>query len=214
MEKSILRLSKVEHDEVIRLAQDGDRDAFGALYEIHKLRVYRICFKIVRDPTKTEDLVQDVFLHLLEHLKSFRGESQFTTWLHRVAINFVLMRLHGKKNKATVSLDSLIETPEGSMPQQIACVDTHQVGAIDRISLDKAMLELPFGYHNVFYLHDIEQYEHHEIAKILDCSVGNSKSQLHRARALLRKKLTRQPDKLSTLLEDFDKYASDAPEER
>jgi len=133
--------------------------------------------------SEAEDLAQDVFLQLYRKIKSFRGESAFTTWLHRLTVNQVLM--HFRKR----SVRSELTTEDGEMPDS-AELGTDQPSAmpiIDRIALEAAIDELPPGYRSVFVLHDVQGYEHEEIAKILGCNVGTSKSQLHKARMKLRR---------------------------
>ena len=133
--------------------------------------------------SEAEDLAQDVFLQLHRKIKSFRGESAFTTWLHRLTVNQVLM--HFRKR----SVRSELTTEDGEMPEtaEVGFEQPNALPIIDRIALETAISELPPGYRNVFVLHDVEGYEHEEIAKILGCNVGTSKSQLHKARMKLRR---------------------------
>jgi RNA polymerase sigma-70 factor (ECF subfamily) len=134
---------------------------------------------------EAEDLTQEAFLQLFRKISTFRGESAFSTWLHRLAVNVVLMHLR-RKGVQQVSLDELDTTQDEPVKRDYGDDDRRLVGSIDRISLSRAIADLPPGYRAVFVLHDIEGYEHNEIAEIMNCSVGNSKSQLHKARLKLR----------------------------
>jgi RNA polymerase sigma-70 factor (ECF subfamily) len=142
---------------------------------------------------EAEDLTQEVFLQLHRKIATFRGDSAFSTWLHRLAINVVLMRLR-KKGLTLISLDEAMEpVPEEGPGRSFGAPDLTQTGAIDRLALEHAITGLPAGYRLIFVLHDIEGYEHNEIASMLDCSIGNSKSQLHKARLKLREALRSYP---------------------
>lgn len=172
--------------EAIARAKNGDAPAFAQLYDIHKRRVYSLCLRMTSNPTEAEDLTQEVFMQLFRKLHTFRGESAFSTWLHRLAVNAVLMHLR-KKGIAAVSLEETTETEEGETPKkEVGGEDNLLVGSLDRVNLERAIERLPPGYRTVFVLHDVEGYEHNEIAQIMGCSVGNSKSQLHKARMKLR----------------------------
>jgi RNA polymerase sigma-70 factor (ECF subfamily) len=142
------------------------------------------------NPTEAEDLTQEAFLQLFRKIHSFRGESRFSTWLHRLTVNIVLMRLR-KKRHPEVSLDATTEPgEEDSRPLiELGGPDLRLSGMLDHVNLSKAVEQLPDGYKAMFILHDVEGYEHNEIAEILGCSVGNSKSQLFKARVQLRKLL-------------------------
>ena len=172
--------------EAIERAKGGDAPAFAQLYSLHKRRVYSLCLRMTSNPTEAEDLTQEVFMQLLRKLHTFRGESAFSTWLHRLAVNAVLMHLR-KKGISAVSLEETTETEEGETPKkEVGGEDNLLAGSIDRVNLERAIERLPPGYRTVFVLHDVEGYEHNEIAEIMGCSVGNSKSQLHKARMKLR----------------------------
>ena len=136
-------------------------------------------------PTDAEDLAQEAFLQVFRKISTFRGESAFSTWLHRLVVNVVLMQLR-KKGLQQVSLDEMDTSQEEPVRRDYGDEDQRLMGSVDRISLGNAISELPPGYRAVFVLHDIEGYEHNEIAEFLNCSVGNSKSQLHKARLKLR----------------------------
>ena len=176
--------------QLIARAQGGDEAAFAALYEAHKRRVYSLCLRMVSDPTEAEDLSQEAFLQVFRKLSTFRGESAFSTWLHRLVVNVVLMHLR-KKGLQQVSLDDVDSSQEEPVKREYGDDDRRLMGSVDRINLDRAIAELPPGYRAVFVLHDVEGYEHNEIAQIMSYSVGNSKSQLHKARLKLREWLRR-----------------------
>jgi RNA polymerase sigma-70 factor (ECF subfamily) len=169
-------------------AGEGDMQAFEELYQRHNRRVYSLCLRMTQNVSEAEDLAQEVFIQLFRKIGSFRGESAFTTWLHRLTVNQVLMHFR----KRSVKLEQTTE--EGETPIQIVrgTEDPNHMPVVDRIALDKAIAQLPPGYRTVFVLHDVEGHEHEEVARILGCSVGTSKSQLHKARMKLRKLLKQQ----------------------
>jgi RNA polymerase sigma-70 factor (ECF subfamily) len=186
LRKKSLLFAGMTEAEVIVKAQAGDISCFEALYTRHKRRIFSLCLRMTGDHGKAEDFTQEAFLQLYRKIASFRGESAFSTWLHRLSVNIVLMHFR-KKGIAEVSLEQTLEPQqEDSPPKDIGMRDNTLHGSIDRIALERAIGELPPGYRVVFVLHDIEGYEHNEIAEILCCSIGNSKSQLHKARMKLR----------------------------
>jgi RNA polymerase sigma-70 factor, ECF subfamily len=176
--------------EAIRRAQAGDPAAFEFLYQLHSRRVYALCLRMVSNPADAEDLTQEAFLQLFRKIGTFRGESAFSTWLHRMTVNVVLMRLR-KKSLPTDSLEETLEPDaENAGPKRdVGAPDLRLSGAVDRVNLERSIDRLPPGYRTVFVLHDVQGYEHNEIADIMGCSVGNSKSQLHKARTRLRELL-------------------------
>ena len=176
--------------EAIRLAQAGDAAAFEHLYQLHSRRVYALCLRMVGNPSDAEDLMQEAFLQLFRKIGTFRGESAFSTWLHRMTVNVVLMRLR-KKTLPAASLEETTEPDEetGGPRKDIGAPDLRLSGAVDRVNLERSIEKLPPGYRTVFVLHDVQGFEHNEIAGIMGCSVGNSKSQLHKARTRLRELL-------------------------
>jgi RNA polymerase sigma-70 factor (ECF subfamily) len=181
----VLSSNPVEADVLAR-AQAGDHQAFAQLYSLHKRRIYSLCLRMVGNIAEAEDLTQEAFLQLHRKIGTFRGDSAFSTWLHRLAINVVLMQLR-KKGLQVISLDEAMEpTVEERPGRSFGAPDLMLSGAIDRMALQRAIDDLPAGYRLIFVLHDIEGYEHNEIASMLDCSIGNSKSQLHKARLKLR----------------------------
>jgi RNA polymerase sigma-70 factor, ECF subfamily len=172
--------------EAIERAKAGDAVAFEALYAMHKRRVYSLCLRMVSNTAEAEDLAQEAFLQLFRKIATFRGESAFSTWLHRLSVNVVLMHLR-KKGLNEVSLDELMEPQQEDGPKKdVGAKDNVLAGSIDRVNLERCIESLPPGYRIIFVLHDIEGYEHNEIAEMMGCSIGNSKSQLHKARMKLR----------------------------
>jgi RNA polymerase sigma-70 factor (ECF subfamily) len=174
--------------QLIARAQRGDEEAFAALFEAHKRRVYSLCLRMTGNTAEAEDLTQEAFLQLYRKISTFRGESAFSTWLHRLAVNVVLMHLR-KKGLQQISLDEADTSQDEPVKRDYGSDDRRLTGSVDRIGLQKAIADLPPGYRAVFVLHDVEGYEHNEIAEIMKCSVGNSKSQLHKARMKLRERL-------------------------
>jgi RNA polymerase sigma-70 factor (ECF subfamily) len=175
--------------EAIERAKNGDARCFETLYRFHKRRVYSVCLRMVSNLSEAEDLAQEAFIQLHRKIATFRGESAFSTWLHRLSVNVVLRHLR-RRGLPEVSLDEVVDPQQEDGPRrEIATRDGVLAGAIDRIDLERAMESLAPGYRVVFVLHDIQGYEHNEIAEILGCSIGNSKSQLHKARTTLRELL-------------------------
>jgi len=176
--------------EAIRLAQQGNAGAFERIYRLHSRRVYALCLRMVGNTAEAEDLTQDAFLQLFRKIATFRGESAFSTWLHRLAVNVVLMKLR-KKTLSETPLDETNDPDdENSGPRrELGAPDLLLSGSIDRVHLQRAIDQLPPGYKQVFVLHDIQGFEHNEIAGLMNCSIGNSKSQLHKARMRLRELL-------------------------
>ena len=178
----------VADNTLARAAGKGDMVAFEELYKRHNRRVYSVCLRMTQNVAEAEDLAQEAFIQLFRKIGSFRGESAFTTWLHRLTVNQVLMHFR----KRSVKLERTTE--EGETPVQIVrgTEDPNRMPVLDRISLDNALKHLPPGYLSVFVLHDVEGHQHEEIAKLLGVAVGTSKSQLHKARMKLRRLLTKE----------------------
>ena len=170
----------------VALAASGDRIAFERLYRAHVNRVFSICTRMCGSRTRGEELTQDVFVRAWEKLPQFRGDAQFSTWIHRVAVNIALT---DRKNEAK-SRQRMVEddSETGETPLQRASVSP---GYGDRMDITAAMEKLPRGARQIFVLHDIEGYKHEEIAEMCGITAGGSKAQLHRARLLLREALTR-----------------------
>jgi RNA polymerase sigma-70 factor, ECF subfamily len=171
---------------LVQRAQNGDEQAFATLFHLHKKRVYSVCLQMTKDVADAEDLTQEAFLQVFRSVNSFRGDSAFSTWLYRVAVNTVLMKLRSRKTPPLVSLDEPASPDSPSLKRDIGKSDPCLSGTVDRIALRRAMEELSEGCRQIFDLHEVEGYQHHEIAEMLDCSVGNSKSQLHKAKMKMR----------------------------
>ena len=170
---------------LVQRAQLGDEQAFATLYQLHNKRVYSVCLRMTKDVAEAEDLTQEAFIQVFRNLNSFRGGSAFSTWLYRVAVNTVLMKLR-RKFPTVVSLDEPLSRDSPSLKREVGKQDPSLSGVIDRIALRRALEELPGGCRQIFDLHEVEGYQHHEIAEQLQCSIGNSKSQLHKAKMKMR----------------------------
>jgi RNA polymerase sigma-70 factor, ECF subfamily len=174
-----------------RLAQRvaaGDMLAFEEFYERYHRRVYALCLRMTGNTAEAEDLTQEVFIHVYRKIGSFRGDSSLMTWLHRVTVNRTLMHFR----KSAVRRERTTEdgaTPEP--PARPAAFPGH-APAVDRLVIEKALTQLAPGYRAVFVLHDVEGYEHSEIARTLGISTGTSKSQLHKARLRLRQLISQE----------------------
>jgi RNA polymerase sigma-70 factor, ECF subfamily len=178
----------ISEAEAIERAKQGDAEAFEVLYSLHKRRVYSLCLRMTANTAAAEDLTQEAFLQLFRKIATFRGESAFSTWLHRMAVNVVLMQLR-KKGLPVVPLEDTVDTEEETPRKELGALDPALAGSLDRLQLQRAVEGLPPGYRMIFLLHDVEGYEHNEIAGMVGCSIGNSKSQLHKARMKLRELL-------------------------
>ncbi|HEY5883594.1 MAG TPA: sigma-70 family RNA polymerase sigma factor [Pyrinomonadaceae bacterium] len=165
-----------------QLAACGAMTAIGFLYERHRKLVYTVCRNMTRSPEQAEDLTQEVFIHLVRKIGLFRGESQFTTWLHRLTVNLVLMHFRRMARRREYFVTENYE----KLPCFFNQRQTEPAHVVDRIALDSAVGQLPPGCKSVFLLYDVEGHAHDEIARQLGCSVGNSKAQLHKARKKLR----------------------------
>jgi RNA polymerase sigma-70 factor, ECF subfamily len=169
-------------DPDIQLAADGDPEAFEKVYRCYHRRVYSLCLRMTRNASQAEDLAQDVFIQLLRKIDSFRGESLFATWLYRLTVNQVLMHFRKPAVKTERTAADSIDFDQRAHLRQ----NPGKMSVLDRISLQEAIDELPPGYRKVFILHDVEGYAHDEIGQMLGCTIGASKSQLHRARQKLQ----------------------------
>lgn len=170
-------------ENIIEFAQNGDRAAFEHLYRKHVGRVYAICLRISADAQRAEELTQDAFVRAWEMIATFRGESDFFSWLYRLAVNVVLSDMRSKRRRTS----RIMATDNLSRYDQKQAVGV-EGAAID---LEKAIAALPKQARAVFVLHDIEGYRHEEIAEMMKLSAGTCKSQLHRARRILREALER-----------------------
>lgn len=175
--------------EAIREAKNGDADAFEYLYRAHCKRVYGLCLRMIKNPPEAEDLTQQAFLQVFRKIGTFRGDSGFSTWLYRVTANIVLMHLRRKKPTEIPAEDLNRHSPNGEGSREHDFTDDSMLGAVERLNIKRAIRKLPAGYKKLFLLHDVFGYEHNEIARLLGCSTGCSKSQLHKARKRLRRLL-------------------------
>ena len=171
---------------LVQRAQRGDEQAFATLFQLHKKRVYSVCLQMTKDVADAEDLTQEAFMQVFRSVNSFRGDSAFSTWLYRVAVNTVLMKLRRRKSPPVLSLDEPVSSDSPSLKREVGKQDPSLSGVIDRIALRRALEELPGGCRQIFDLHEVEGYQHHEIDELLQCSIGNSKSQLHKAKLKMR----------------------------
>ncbi len=170
--------SDVERD--VALAVGGDRRAFERLYRDNLNRVYAICVRMCGDRAMAEELTQDAFVRTWERLPQFRGDSAFSTWLHRLTVNVVLeARRSDQRRRSRVTDEDQLDEPP------MAARSSH----VERMDLNTAIAALPPGARTVFALHDVEGFKHEEIARMLEITSGGSKAQLHRARRLLREAL-------------------------
>jgi RNA polymerase sigma-70 factor (ECF subfamily) len=175
--------------EAIEKAKNGDPAAFEYLYKLHSKRIYSLCLRMSRHPAEAEDLTQQAFLQLFRKIGTFRGESGLSTWLHRVTVNIVLMHLRRKKPIEIPAEDLERHNTDGDSPHEYGSNDASMVGTLDRVNLKRSIHKLPRGYRRFFLLYDVLGYKHREIAGLLRCSTGCSKSQLHKARKRLRRLL-------------------------
>jgi RNA polymerase sigma-70 factor (ECF subfamily) len=176
---------------LINQARNGDANAFAVLYETHKPRIQAVCLRMTNNVTEAEDLAQDAFIYVFRKISAFRGDSAFSTWIHRVTVNTVLMHFR-RKGKRHVSLDHPHPQESDRPKPEYGRVDERLAACADRLALVRAIKELPLGYRTIFILHQVKGYEHQEIARRLHCSIGNSKSQLHKAKLRLREQLAPQ----------------------
>src|SRR5271157_4514329 len=190
----------VTHPQVetrlVARAKDGDEQAFEALYHAFERRVYLLCVRMTGDSSEAEDLTQETFLQIFRKISTFRNESAFATWLHRVTVNVVLMH-HRRKRLQLIPFEHADVSQEEPTWREYGAEDRTLVGLIDRILIRRAITQLPEGRRAVLVLHDLEGYRHTEIAKLQDCSIGNSKSQLSRARWNMRELLQPRRNDLS-----------------
>lgn len=185
-------LDHLPEGEVLSLAQQGNAAAFEFLYHVHSERVYVLCLRMVKDPDQAEDLTQDTFLAVFRGIREFRGQSAFTTWLHQVARNTVLMSFRKRKFIET-SLDDIEQAKlDGRSPKEFGSLDRHLEGVPDRIVLQSAVSQLSQGFRKALVLHDLHGYGHRQVAAILGWAPGTSKSQLHKARLRVRELLKKQ----------------------
>ncbi len=179
--------SELPEAEAVRRAQHGDAIAFKQLYQFHSRHIYNLFLRMVANPTEAEDLTQEAFLRVFRKISTFRGESSFSTWLHRVALNIALMHLRRKCHVET-SLDEMTgpDPNRGEQGKEVGGPDLSLTWLVDRVNLERAVAQLPPTCRMVFVLHDIQGFKHREIAGMMGWSIGTSKVQLHRAHRRLR----------------------------
>ena len=181
------QISDIPDQEIIRQAQEGDARAFEQLYRRYSKRVYRLCLRMVKNEAEAEDLTQESFMRVFRKIHTFQGKSAFSTWLHRVSVNTVLMSLRKKKRvEIPLENDDHYEEEPGVPRQVPGGPDPSLSGLFDRENLKRVFRRMPQGYKRMLVLHDVLGYDHNEIALLVNCSVGNSKSQLHKARVRMR----------------------------
>lgn len=171
-------------------------EEFEWIYITYRPRVWSLCFHMTGNPDEAEDLTQETFLRLFEKLDTFRGESTFYTWLRRLTINVVLLKFQSAAWRRETSLEALAcPDPVTGCPHTSVLreIDTQLLGAVDRVDLKRAIDQLPPGFRTVLILHDVEGYQHVEISELIGCSIGTSKSQLHKARMRMRESLQGAP---------------------
>jgi len=188
-----LDLEAISEGEVLRLAQQGDSAALEFLYRRHRPRVYSMCLRMVKNPAQAEDLTQDTFVAVLRGIRNFRGQSTFSTWLHRVTRNTVLMGFR-KRRVAESSLDEMTSRDfENSRPfPELGVSDARLESIPERVLLQDAVRQLSRGFRATLLLHDLHGYEHNEVAALLGCATGTSKSQLHKARLRVRNTINKR----------------------
>ena len=179
--RDVVKNPQTAAERWVEQARAGEVGAFEELYRLYAGRVYALCLRMSGDPQEAEELAQDAFVRAWEKLDTFRGQSAFTSWLHRLTVNVVLgsWRSKGRQRERVVAMADM--TGLGNVAQE-----SHPRQAVD---LERAIAGLPAGARTVFVLHDVEGYRHSDIAELTGLAVGTSKAQLHRARQLLRKAL-------------------------
>lgn len=185
---SEMNLSQPDH-ELARLAAAGDAAAFEEIHRRYRRLVYAVALRMTGNPADAEDLTQESFLQLLRRISTFRGEATFTSWLYRLTINHVLMHFRRRRARPEDT------TTDGEMPEPATrgARPSNPHSVMDQLAIERAVNALPPGYRAVFILHDVEGYEHGEIAHLTGRHAGTSKSQLHKARERLREMLSRPP---------------------
>lgn len=173
--------------ELAARCRAGDVDAFEELYRQHAKRLFNLVFRMTGCAEDAEDLLQEVFLQAHRTLAGFRGESTLGTWLYRLTMNHCLDHLRGRRARMARSTESLDADHAFEPASHTPIVPT----AVSRVDLERAIAGLADGYRAAFLLHDVEGFEHREVAKILGVSEGTSKSQVHKARMKLRAMLSR-----------------------
>jgi len=185
--------STLSESEALRLAQQHNSAAFEFLYRLHCGRVYALCLRMVKNPAQAEDLTQETFLAVFRGIREFRGQSAFTTWLHRVTRNTVLMCFRKRRLNET-SLEEITEPDResGRLPTELGIPDRRLESMADRLLLRTAVSQLSRRLRRTLLLHDVYGYEHGEVAAMMGCATGTSKSQLHKAHLRIREMLKKR----------------------
>lgn len=177
--------------DLVREVLDGDPNAFANLFHRHKGKVHSVCLRMTKNPALAEDLTQNTFFYVFRKLPQFRGQAAFSTWLYRITVNVVLMQFR-RRGTRNVAVGAHERERGNEIRPDFPTTDERLAGCLDRMDLARAIRDLPDGYRTIYLLHDVVGYQHREISKLLACSLGNSKSQLHKARARIRETL--KPD--------------------
>jgi RNA polymerase sigma-70 factor (ECF subfamily) len=190
------RLELVPNDrdgemELARLAASGDHSAFERLYHAHSSRVYALCLRMSGTRAKASELTQDVFVHVWERLSSWRGESALSSWIYRLTVNLVLSNVRGEQRRQTHEVTDETNSEDGDEVRREPKAESRSPSVHDAIDLERAIAALPKGARTVFVLHDVEGYQHNEIAQMTGTAEGTCRAQLHRARKLLIEALDR-----------------------
>jgi RNA polymerase sigma-70 factor (ECF subfamily) len=192
-----LQLVTDSHDDdraLARRAAGGDESAFAELYRAHSGRVFALCLRMSGSRARAVELVQDVFVHIWERLGSFRGDAALSSWIHRVTVNVVLSNVRGETRRLNYEVPDEHEDGEGRDTPAAAQVTRRSVkpaSVLEAVDLERAIAALPAGARTVFVLHDVEGYQHAEIAQMTGTAEGTCRAQLHRARKLLMEALNR-----------------------
>jgi len=173
---------KIDDAQLVRQCQQGDLNAFRELYELHKRRIYNIAYRIHGNHDDAQDAVQDAFVTIYKKINSYRGQAAFSTWIYRIVVNICLNKIRRSK----ISDRNWVELSEAENLADHARFDLNK--PIELI-LEEEIKALPPGYRTVFVLREVEGFSHEEISRMLNISVGTSKSQLHRAKRLLQQRL-------------------------
>ena len=193
-----IKTAREREYESAQRAASGDVAAFEEIYWQHHRRVFSICLRMIKNAATAEDITQQVFLTLFRKIGHFRGDAAFTTWLHRMTVNQVLMYFRADKSRKE-DITENGEMPENEFARRNKPNDANQI--VERFQLNQAIAELPTGYRKIFILHDVQGFEHEEIARMLGCAAGTSKSQLHKARRKLRRLLLPDRGSVETISE-------------
>jgi RNA polymerase sigma-70 factor (ECF subfamily) len=180
--------------EAIRRTIDGDAEAFNYLYQHHSRRIYALCLRMIGNATLAQEAMQETFMLAFRHIATFRGCGRFSTWLYEIAKNTVFMGFRRSKARVVeISFDNAQDDHSDNFDDsdRVTISSARSNHLDDRIQLESAIATLPAGYKMIFLLHDVMGFEHQEIAEMLGCTVGTTKSQLHKARQKLRRELLR-----------------------